>query len=43
MVEAYKRYDIVLVKLNPTVDSEIQEEVDFHKGQKQVIKTLFIV
>ena len=25
MVEEYKRYDIVLVKLNPTVGSEIQK------------------
>jgi len=45
MVEEYKRYDIVLVKLNPTVGSEIQKTrpcIVISPDEINVLKTVIV-
>ena len=45
MVEEYKRYDIVLVKLNPTVGSEIQKTrpcIIISPDEINILKTVIV-
>lgn len=45
MVEEYKRYDIVLVKLNPTVGSEIQKTrpcIIISPDEINILKTIIV-
>jgi len=45
MVEKYKRYDIVLVKLNPTVGSEIQKTrpcIIISPDEINILKTIIV-
>ena len=46
MVEEHKRYDIVLVKLNPTVGSEIQKTrpcIIISPDEINILKTVIVV
>ena len=45
MVEEYKRYDIVLVKLNPTIGSEIQKTrpcIIISPDEINILKTVIV-